>query len=77
MTLPQVDALSAFWASVPPPAVQLKRISLALGLPDTASPSRGTQAPTAQQDAMQQALAAGVPVMEGRPDDPMLDLIGL
>lgn len=74
MTLPQLDALSAFWESVPPPAVQLKRISLALGLPDTTRPPARNVKP---QDAMQEALAAGIPVMEGRPDDPMLDLLGL
>jgi len=28
-------------------------------------------------DALQEAMAAGIPVMQGRPDDPMLDLIGL
>lgn len=75
MTLPQVDALAAFWAAVPPPNVQLKRIAMALGLPDTAPPPKaGAVKP---EDAMREALAAGLPVMEGRPDDPMLDLIGL
>lgn len=75
MTLPQLDALAAFWASVPPPGVQLKRIALALGLPDTKAPPKpGTVKP---EDAMREALAAGLPVMQGRPDDPMLDLIGL
>lgn len=76
MTLPQVNALSAFWASVPPPGVQLKRIALALGLPDT-HPLHTSAKPTSAEDAMRAALAAGLPVMEGRPDDPMLDLIGL
>lgn len=73
MTLPQADALAAFWASVPPPAVQLKRISMALGLPDT-QPRKAT---ASAGDAMREAMAAGLPVMQGRPDDPMLDLIGL
>ncbi len=75
MTLPQLDALTAFWASVPPPGVQLKRISLALGLPDTQpAPKARAGRP---EDAIREALAAGLPVMHGRPDDPMLDLIGL
>lgn len=74
MTLPQANALSAFWAGVPPPAVQLKRIALALGLPDTQPPKAERKAP---EDALREAMAAGLPVMEGRPDDPMLDLIGL
>lgn len=75
MTLPQVDALAAFWASVPPVAVQLKRIALTLGLPDTAPPPKTRTA--SPDDAMRQAMAGGLPVMEGRPDDPMLDLLGL
>lgn len=61
---------------MPPAGVQLKRISLALGLPDTqpaATPARSGK----PVDAMREAMAAGLPVMEGRPDDPMLDLIGL
>lgn len=76
MTLPQLDALAAFWAGLPPPAVQLKRISLALGLPDT-RPLHTSARALKPEDAMREALAAGLPVMEGRPDDPMLDLIGL
>jgi hypothetical protein len=74
VTLPQLDALTAFWASVPPPGVQLKRISLALGLPDT-QPAKAASGDAST--AMREAIAAGLPVMEGRPDDPMLDLIGL
>lgn len=75
MTLPQVDALAAFWASVPPPAVQLKRIALALGIPDTAPPPKARS--VKPEDTLREAMAAGLPVMQGRPDDPMLDLIGL
>jgi len=29
------------------------------------------------QDALREAIAAGMPVMEGRPDDPMLDFLDL
>ena len=75
MTLPQLDRLAAFWQQVPPPAVQLKRIALALGLPDTKAPAQPSSA--TPEDAMREAMAAGLPVMEGRPDDPMLALIGL
>lgn len=73
MTLPQVNVLSRYWISVPPAALQLKRISLALGLPDT-TPKKAAATP---QEAMREALAAGIPVMQGRPNDPMLALIGL
>lgn len=60
---------------MPPASVQLKRIALALGLPDTQPTATARNGKPA--DAMREALAAGLPVMEGRPDDPMLDLIGL
>ena len=71
-----MDALSRFWGVVPPPGIQLKRIALALGLPDT-KPVQTSAQPASPNDALQEALAAGIPVMHGRPDDPMLDLIGL
>lgn len=74
MTLPQVDALAAYWRTVPPPAVQLRRIAHALGLQD----AKPVAAPAKSADAaMREAFGAGLPVMHGRPDDPMLDLIGL
>lgn len=57
-------------------SVQLKRIALALGLPDT-QPANTSARSGEPVDAMREAMAAGLPVMEGRPDDPMLDLIGL
>ncbi|MDP3139343.1 MAG: hypothetical protein Q8N17_23780 [Burkholderiaceae bacterium] len=60
---------------MPPASVQLKRISLALGLPDTQPATAARSGKPV--DAMREAMAAGLPVMEGRPDDPMLDLIGL
>lgn len=59
---------------MPTPSVQLKRIALALGLPDT-QPARAPVRKSAQ-DAMRDAMAAGLHVAEGRPDDPMLDLVG-
>lgn len=82
MTLPQVDSLAAFWTSVPPPAIQLKRIALALGLPDTKPAldnkySRRSATSESPDDAIKQAMAMGIPVMRGRPDDPLLELIGL
>lgn len=73
MTLPQANVLCAHWEQIPPPAYQLKRIALALGLPDP-KPSR----PVAQsaEDVLREAMAGGLGVAEGRPDDPMLDLVG-
>jgi hypothetical protein len=69
-----LDALSRFWSVVPPPAIQLKRIALALGLADAKPAPTRAEKPA---DALKEAMAAGIPVIEGRPDDPMLDLIGL
>lgn len=59
---------------MPAPAVQLKRIAQFLGLPD---PKPRVQTSARPQDALQEAMAAGLPVMEGRPDDPMLDFLDL
>lgn len=61
---------------MPPPAVQLKRIALALGIPEPKSVQTSKQ-PQGLNDALSQAAAAGLPIMQGRPNDPMLDLIGL
>ena len=53
--------------------MQLKRIAMALGIPE---PRLQTSART-PQDALREAAGAGVPVMEGRPDDPLLDFLEL
>lgn len=68
MTLPQVNALAALWQQVPPAALQLKRIALALGIPE---PRVHASART-PQDALREAALAGLPIIEGRPDDPLL-----
>lgn len=69
-----MDALAVFWESVPPAVVQLKRISLALGLPDTRPVQTSARSP---EEAMREAMAAGLMASEGRPDDPMLDFLDL
>ena len=63
-----------FWQSVPPAAVQLKRIALALGIPEPRPVQTSAHSP---QDALREAANAGLPIMEGRPDDPMLDFLDL
>lgn len=75
VTLPQAEALARFWETIPPAALQLKRISLALGIaPDK---KVNTSTPKTADEAIRQALAAGIPVMEGRPDDPDLKFLDL
>lgn len=74
MTLPQSNALAKHWQSIPPPASQLKRISLFLGLPPSVAVQTSARSP---EEAMREAMAAGLMVPEGRPDDPMLDFLDL
>lgn len=57
--------------------MQLKRIALALGIPEPHPVQTSARAPRSPADALREAAAAGVPVMEGRPDDPLLDFLGL
>lgn len=60
---------------MPPPAVQLKRIALALGIPDTAP--RTAQAPASQDEMLRELASSGMGMIEGRPDDPLLDFLDL
>ncbi|MDQ7989018.1 MAG: hypothetical protein REI09_05220 [Candidatus Dactylopiibacterium sp.] len=71
MTLPQVAALSKFWRHTPPAAFQLKRISIALGI----EPEPVRKVIRNADDALKEALAAGLPVMHGLPDDPILKFL--
>lgn len=59
------------WKHTPPPAVALRRISLFIGI----KPERDTTPAKTAAEAVAEANAALVPVMHGRPDDPLLDLV--
>ena len=74
MTFPRLKALNEAWRTVPPVAVALRRISHWLGLP---APDAARSAPRTAEEAVKEVAAAGLPVMQGRPDDPMLALCGL
>lgn len=74
MTLPQVDALVAHWRQVPPASQQLRRIALALGIAEPKPVQASARTP---QEALREAAAGGLPVFEGRPDDPMLAFLEL
>jgi len=74
VTLPMVQALNATWAHLPPPALALRRIGLALGVKAPDAPHKQSASPAG---AIQEAQAAGLPVMQGRPDDPMLAFLDL
>lgn len=76
LTLPDAYALSRYWQTILPTDLQLRRIAQYLGVPDVKPPERPSK-PAPAQDLLRDALAAGLPVMEGRPDDPMLDLLDL
>lgn len=71
MTFPRLAALRAAWEHIPPPAVTLQRLAIWAGAVQPAARAEGPQ------QALDQARAAGLPVMHGRPDDPMLDLCDL
>lgn len=77
--LPQYFALCDWWREVPPPAVQLRRIAHFLGLKENAQPGTSRMAAPLEasslQDVAMAAASAGMPAFEGRPSDPMLDLI--
>lgn len=51
--------------------MQLKRIALALGIPEPEAPRE------VNREALREMTAAGLGMMEGRPDDPMLDFLDL
>lgn len=78
--LPQYFALCDWWREVPPPAIQLRRIAQFLGLKADAQPGTARMAAAAgpassDQEVAMAAALAGIPAFEGRPADPMLDLI--
>lgn len=73
MTFHRLRALNEAWRRLPPAALTLQRISLWLGL---AAPKE-RQAVRSVEDAVKEAVAAGLSVTHGRPDDPMLALCGL
>jgi hypothetical protein len=73
MTFPRHRALLARWREVPPAALQLARIAAAIGI----KPSAQTAKPQTAQEFMQMAAKGGIPVLHGRPDDPMLAFLDL
>ncbi len=78
--LPTYFALCDWWHEVPPPAVQLRRIAHFLGMqpdanPDTPRMAQASAPSSSDQEVAFAAAMAGIPAFEGRPVDPMLDLI--
>lgn len=73
MTFPRLRALNAAWRALPPVGLTLYRISLWLGLPRSSEQRRARNV----DEAIKEVVDAGLPVMHGRPDDPMLALCGL
>jgi hypothetical protein len=69
VTLPQVQALSAYWVHQPPLVLLVGRLCRYVGV-DVSQPKR-TVARTSQE-AITEAMSAGLPIAHGRPDDPDL-----
>lgn len=72
-----VAALQKAWQVVPPPALALLRIGAVLGIKPPSSPPRAIGKPMGAQDVLSEVAAMGIPIMHGRPDDPMLELLDL
>ena len=68
-----MQALYKCWAVLPPPALALRRIGAVLGLKEPTAPARAKTADA----ALREAMSAGFPVYQGRPDDPMLAFLDL
>jgi hypothetical protein len=75
MTTPRLRALEATWRSVPPLVVTVHRLANYIGVPAPAGESQ--RVAKTLDEALEQAASAGLPVMHGRPNDPMLALVGL
>lgn len=74
MTFPRLHALNDAWRMLPPAAVTLRRISQWLGMP---APKEEAPKVRSVEEAVKEVVTAGLPVVHGRPDDPMLALCGL
>jgi len=60
------------------PDVQLRRIALFLGIADPAPvQASAPKKPQSLDDFLRAAESRGISITEGRPDDPMLDLLDL
>lgn len=71
MTFPRLRAMTARWRELPPAAMQLARIAAALGLK-----TQPAQAET-PETFVNKAQSLGMPVVQGRPDDPLLAFLDL
>lgn len=74
VTLPQVQVLSAYWRQQPPMVVLAGRLCRYFGIEVSLPQQRAARS---AEEAIREAVAAGLPVSEGRPDDPMLDFLDL
>lgn len=72
-----VTALSKFWQHTPPPIIQLKRISQALGVKADLAPEKAVnfKSQDITQSDMQDIGGALGGIAQGRPNDPMLDFL--
>ncbi len=77
VTLPQVQVLQAYWRTQPPMPVLAARLCAYFGIKVGEEPKRKAVKATSVHDVMRDAIAAGLPVMQGRPDDPILDFLDL
>lgn len=77
--LPMYLALCEWWREVPTAAIQLRRIAQFLGLKENAQPGTPRMAepttPSTAEEVSMAASMAGMPAFDGKPNDPVFDLI--
>lgn len=69
VTLPQVRCLSNYWKRQPPMVILASRLCRSLGIEVGAAPKVVAKTP---EDALHEAMSFGMPVNQGKPDDPDL-----
>lgn len=75
MTLPQALALFSYWRIQPTLVTLVSRVCRYFDIEvGSKTPNRSVK-PSSKEDALEQFRSAGVPIFEGKPDDPMLDLL--
>lgn len=72
-----LTALNESWKAMPPPAIALAQIGAVLGIKPPKPSPRPLGKPQRTEDILSEVAAMGMPIMHGRPDDPMLELLDL
>ena len=75
VTLPQALALFSYWRIQPTLVTLVSRVCRYFDIEVGSKTPPLSSKPSTPEDALAQFRSAGVPIFEGKPDDPMLDLL--